>query len=92
MGFSWWTSFIFHPPAFLLLQIHALESDLDSESRRRSEVEKIMRKQDRRVKEITFTADEDRKNQDRLQEVIDKLQIKCKSMKRQIEEAVSGKP
>ncbi|XP_033630505.1 myosin heavy chain, striated muscle-like [Asterias rubens] len=68
-------------------KIHALESDLDSESRRRSEVEKIMRKQDRRVKEITFTADEDRKNQDRLQEVIDKLQIKCKSMKRQIEEA-----
>lgn len=48
-----------------------------------------MRKADRRLKELAFQADEDRKNQERLQELIDKLQNKIKTYKRQVEEAVS---
>jgi len=48
-----------------------------------------MRKADRRLKELAFQADEDRKNQERLQDLIDKLQNKIKVYKRQVEEAVS---
>ena len=70
-------------------QLHEMERDLDGETRRRSELDKAMRKQDRRLKEVLLNSEEDRKNQDRLQEGIDKLQIKCKNFKRQIEEAVS---
>lgn len=47
-----------------------------------------MRKQDRRLKELAFQADEDRKAQERLQDMIDKLQNKIKTYKRQVEEAV----
>merc|ERR1739848_746686 len=46
-----------------------------------------MRKQDRRLKELAFQADEDRKAQERLQDMIDKLQNKIKTYKRQVEEA-----
>lgn len=38
---------------------------------------------------ITFQTEEDRKNLARMQELIDKLQSKVKSYKRQFEEAVS---
>lgn len=47
-----------------------------------------MRKADRRMKELAFQADEDRKNHERLQELIEKLQNKIKTYKRQVEEAV----
>lgn len=48
-----------------------------------------MRKNERRLKEIAFQADEDKKNQERLQDLVDKLQSKIKTYKRQVEEAVS---
>ena len=38
--------------------------------------------------ELTFQADEDRKSQESLQEMIDKLQVKVKAYKRQTEDAV----
>ena len=50
---------------------------------------KNMRKADRRLKELAFQSDEDRKNQERLQDLIDKLQGKIKTFKRQVEDAVS---
>merc|ERR1719474_820512 len=46
-----------------------------------------MRKADRRLKELSFQADEDHKNQERLQDMVDKLQAKIKTYKRQVEEA-----
>ena len=46
-----------------------------------------MRKNDRRLKELVFSAEEDRKNQARLQDLIEKLQNKLKVYKRQAEEA-----
>ena len=39
---------------------------------------------------ITFQAEEDRKNQERIQDIVDKLQAKIKVYKRQVEEAVSS--
>merc|ERR1712142_1094751 len=63
------------------------ELELDNEQRRYAETEKGLRKQDRRLKELAFQADEDRKSQERLQDMIDKLQQKIKTYKRQVEEA-----
>merc|ERR1712200_129927 len=44
-------------------------------------------KSERRVKELTYQQDEDRKNHERMQALIDQLQGKIKSYKKQIEEA-----
>lgn len=66
-----------------------MEGHLDEETRRYAEVEKNMRKQDRRLKEMEFQSDEDHKNAGRMQDMIDKLQNKIKTYKRQVEEAVS---
>lgn len=74
---------------FFFLQVTELEGELDNEQRRHAETQKNMRKADRRLKEIAFQADEDRKIQDRLQEMIDALNAKIKTYKRQVEEAVS---
>lgn len=62
---------------------------MDNEQRRHAETQKNMRKADRRLKELAFQSDEDRKNQERMQELVDKLQNKIKTFKRQVEEAVS---
>lgn len=74
-----------------IFKIRELETEYDSEQRRHAETQKNMRKADRRLKELAFQADEDRKNQERLQDLIDKLQNKIKTYKRQVEEAVSYK-
>ena len=72
-----------------LPQVRELETELDNEQRRHAETQKNMRKADRRLKELAFQSDEDRKNQERLQDMCDKLQNKIKTYKRQVEEAVS---
>merc|ERR1712208_90663 len=53
-------------------RIRELESELDAE---------------RTIKELTFAGDEDKKNHERMQALIDQLQGKVKSYKKQIEEA-----
>jgi len=66
-----------------------LENELDSEQRRNGESVKSQRKLERRLKEVTYQAEEDKKNLTRIQDLVDKLQIKVKTYKRQAEEAVS---
>ena len=68
-------------------RIRELESELDAECRRFNDGQKNLRKSERRIKELTFAADEDRKNQERMQHLVDQLQGKIKSYKKQIEEA-----
>merc|ERR1719239_499861 len=68
-------------------RIRELESELDAETRRFGDVTKNLRKSERKIKELTFASDEDRKNHERMQALIDKLQGKVKSYKKQIEEA-----
>merc|ERR1712055_839348 len=68
-------------------RIRELESELDAESRRFGDVTKNLRKSERSIKELTFASDEDRKNHERMQALIDQLQGKVKSYKKQIEEA-----
>merc|ERR1712080_102988 len=52
-----------------------------------SETSKNLRKSERSIKELAFAADEDKKNHERMQALIDQLQGKAKSYKKQIEEA-----
>jgi len=68
-------------------RIRELESDLDAEGRRNADVGKNLRKSERTIKELVFAADEDKKNHERMQALIDQLQGKVKSYKKQIEEA-----
>merc|ERR1712029_1311552 len=68
-------------------RIRELESEMDAENRRFGESQKNLRRSERRIKELTFAADEDRKNHERMQTLIDALQAKIKSYKKQIEEA-----
>ena len=68
-------------------RIRELESELEAENRRHGDAHQNLRRSERRVKELTFAADEDRKNHERMQVLIDQLQSKIKSYKKQIEEA-----
>merc|ERR1712002_684009 len=68
-------------------RIRELESELDAENRRFGDAQKSLRKSERRIKELTFQQDEDRKNHERMQALVDQLQAKIKSYKKQIEEA-----
>merc|ERR1711922_16005 len=68
-------------------RIRELESEIDAESRKLGDASKNLRKTERKVKELTFAADEDKKNHERMQALIDQLQGKVKSYKKQIEEA-----
>merc|ERR1712179_592547 len=68
-------------------RVRELESELDAESRRFSDAQKNLRKSERYIKELSYQQDEDRKNHERMQALIDQLQGKIKSYKKQIEEA-----
>merc|ERR1719437_198242 len=68
-------------------RIRELESELDAENRRFADAQKNLRKSERHVKELAYAQDEDRKNHERMQALIDQLQGKIKSYKKQIEEA-----
>jgi len=68
-------------------RIRELESEMDAENRRLGDAGKNLRKSERRIKELTYAADEDRKNYERMQGLIDQLQGKIRSYKKQIEEA-----
>ena len=68
-------------------RIRELESEMDAESRRQADTLKNLRRSERRINELTFAADEDRKNHERIQSLIDQFQMKIKSYKKQIEEA-----
>merc|ERR1711910_216875 len=68
-------------------RIREFQSELDAESRRFGDAAKNLRRSERRIKEMSYAADEDKKNQQRMQGLIDGLQGKIKSYKKQIEEA-----
>merc|ERR1711865_967210 len=68
-------------------RIRELESEVDAEARRCGDAIKNLRKSERRIKEMTYASDEDRKNHEGMQALTDQLQAKIKSYKKQIEEA-----
>merc|ERR1712046_432119 len=68
-------------------RIRELESEVESESRRLADSAKNLRKSERRIKELTYSSDEDRKNHERMQDLVEQLQGKIKIYKKQLEEA-----
>merc|ERR1719374_372420 len=64
-----------------------LESEIDAEQRRSGDAHKNLRKAERGIKEYTFRAEEDRKNSERMKDLVDKLQLQIRTYKKQIEEA-----
>merc|ERR1719410_3132495 len=52
-------------------RIRELESELDAENRRLNDAQKGLRKSERKIKELTYQQDEDKKNNERMQALID---------------------
>merc|ERR1711970_1489058 len=73
--------------AKLEARIRELEVELGSVQSRTSENNKGFTKTERKVKELSFQNEEDKKNQNRMSELATKLQQKIKTYKKQIEEA-----
>ncbi|QQP51989.1 Myosin heavy chain 1, partial [Caligus rogercresseyi] len=73
--------------AKLEAKIRELELELGSCQSRTSDTYKAYQKAERKIKELQFQQDEDRKNQERMGELATKLQQKIKTYKKQIEEA-----
>merc|ERR1712060_783448 len=69
------------------LRIRELEAELGSTQAQTGESVKAFQRTDRKVKELKFAQDEDKKNQDRMSDLANKLQQKIKTYKQQIEEA-----
>merc|ERR1719285_1706765 len=74
-------------PAKLEARAHEVEMELNRTIQHTDEVHKTITKGERRVKELLFQQEENKKNQDRITDLVDKLQQKIKSYKKQIEEA-----
>merc|ERR1719153_549818 len=68
-------------------RIREMEIQLGSVQSKTSDAYKAFQKSERRIKELQFQQDEDKKNQDAMSELAQKLQAKIKTYKKQIEEA-----
>ncbi|XP_063031887.1 myosin-3-like [Melospiza melodia melodia] len=68
-------------------RIRELEAELEEEHKKSSEAMKNICKYERRFKELTFQCEEQKKNMVRLQDLVDQLQMKIKSYRKQAEEA-----
>merc|ERR1711887_66455 len=64
-------------------RVKELEAALSDETNRYADY----MKSERRIKELSFQGEEDKKNYDRMMDLVDKLQVKIKTYKKQIEEA-----
>merc|ERR1712156_640391 len=68
-------------------RIREMEIELGSVQSKTSDAYKAFQKAERRIKELQFQQDEDKKNQDSMSELANNLQMKIKTYKKQIEEA-----
>ena len=68
-------------------RIKDLENELDGEQRRLGDASKNCRKAERKIKEMEFQEEEDRKQHAHMQDLVDKMQLKLRCFKKQIEEA-----
>jgi len=73
--------------AKLETRIRELETELGCVQGRSSETVKAFQKAERKGKELHFATDEDKKNNERMTDLAQKLQQKIKTYKKQIEEA-----
>lgn len=67
-----------------------MEAEFEAEQRRSREAMAANRKLERLLAELKLQADEDHRVRAELQDQVNALQLKLKSLRRQLEEAVSG--
>ncbi|XP_039257328.1 myosin-7-like [Styela clava] len=68
-------------------RVRLLEHELDAEQLRHAEALKQQKRMERKLKEVVYQAEEDKKNLFHMQEIVEKLQSKVKAYKRQAEVA-----
>ncbi|XP_014666990.1 PREDICTED: myosin heavy chain, muscle-like, partial [Priapulus caudatus] len=68
-------------------RVRELESEMDAERRRLSEAQKNYRRADRSVRDLSVQIDDGKKNQAHMHDMMDRLNVKIKLYKRQIDEA-----
>ncbi|XP_032154811.1 myosin-15 [Sapajus apella] len=68
-------------------RVHELEGELEGEIRRSAEAQRGARRLERCIKELTYQAEEDKKNLSRMQIQMDTLQLKVQNYKQQVEVA-----
>lgn len=59
---------------------------MDAEQKRHQDTIKEMKKQEKRIKDFSVELDDERKNQTRLQDLVEKLSEKLRTYKKQLEE------
>ena len=74
---------------YVVRQVRELEGELESEQRRNGETQKTIRRQERRIHELTELSEDDEKARYAERETIEKLQSKLKQYKRELDDAVS---
>merc|ERR1712008_674012 len=67
-----------------------LQGELESEQRRNGDNTKVIRKFERKIKEVNYANGEDSKNLQKLQDLADKLQSKTSTYKKQAEDATEN--
>jgi len=68
-------------------RLREMQQELDAEQRHAAEGIKNNRKMERKIQELAYQGEEDKQNLYRLQDLVDKLQVKVKTYKRQAKEA-----
>jgi chromosome segregation ATPase len=75
------------PKLSLKLKIAELQTAVDSEQRNYQEALRLIKNNDKRIRELAAENDDEKKTQARLQDLIDNLQNKIKVYKKQAEDA-----
>uniref|UniRef100_A0AAQ4PD49 Myosin, heavy chain 9a, non-muscle n=1 Tax=Gasterosteus aculeatus aculeatus TaxID=481459 RepID=A0AAQ4PD49_GASAC len=68
-------------------KIAALEEQLDMETRERQGATKLVRRTEKKLKEVILQVDDERRNTEQHKDQVDKLNSRMKQLKRQLEEA-----
>uniref|UniRef100_A0A8D3DTN0 Myosin-9 n=1 Tax=Scophthalmus maximus TaxID=52904 RepID=A0A8D3DTN0_SCOMX len=68
-------------------KIAALEEQLDMETRERQGATKLVRRTEKKLKEVILQVDDERRNTEQYKDQVDKLNSRMKQLKRQLEEA-----
>ncbi|XP_030649562.1 myosin-9 isoform X1 [Chanos chanos] len=68
-------------------KIAQLEEQLDIETRERAQASKLVRRTEKRLKEVILQAEDERRNAEQQKDQADKLNSRMKQLKRQLEEA-----
>uniref|UniRef100_A0A3Q0SWD7 Myosin-9 n=1 Tax=Amphilophus citrinellus TaxID=61819 RepID=A0A3Q0SWD7_AMPCI len=73
--------------AALEAKIAQLEEQLDVETRERQTATKLVRRSEKKLKEVILQVDDERRNTEQYKDQVDKLNSRMKQLKRQLEEA-----